>query len=58
MTPQASHTFRTITVSDVMHAGVISCPPETPFREVASLMSENTTHCVIVDGLARGLARG
>jgi CBS domain-containing protein len=54
MTSQASPTFRTITVSDVMHTGVISCPPETPFRDVASMMAENTAHCVVVDGLARG----
>ena len=30
MTSQASPTFRTITVGDVMHPGVISCPPENP----------------------------
>ncbi len=54
MAPPSSPTSRTIAVSDLMHSGVISCPPETPFREVASLMAENTAHCVVVDGLARG----
>jgi CBS domain-containing protein len=54
MAPPTSPTSRTIAVSDLMHSGVISCPPETPFRDVASLMSENTAHCVVVDGLARG----
>jgi CBS domain-containing protein len=54
MAPPSSHISRTIAVSDLMHSGVINCPPETPFREVASLMAENTAHCVVVDGLARG----
>lgn len=54
MTPPSSPAWRTIAVSDVMHAGVINCPPEAPFHEVAVLMSEHTAHCVVVDGLARG----
>ncbi len=47
-------TFSALTISEVMHPGVIDCPPQTPLREVASLMAENTVHCVVVDGLARG----
>ena len=54
MTPPSSPASRTIAVSDVMHPGVISCPPKTPFREIATLMAEHTAHCVVVDGLARG----
>ncbi len=54
MTPPASPTWRTITVGDVMHSGVISCSPDTPFHEIAALMAEHTAHCVVVDGLARG----
>jgi hypothetical protein len=46
----ATRTSRTIAVTDVMHAGAISCPPETPFHEIATLMSEHTAHCVVVDG--------
>lgn len=54
MTPPTSPTSRTISVNDVMHSGVINCPPETPFHQVAALMAEHTAHCVVVDGLARG----
>ncbi len=46
--------FSALTISEVMHPGVIDCPPQTPLREVASLMAENSVHCVVVDGLARG----
>jgi CBS domain-containing protein len=44
----------TIAVGEVMHAGVIDCPPQTPLHRVAALMAERGVHCVIVDGLARG----
>jgi CBS domain-containing protein len=46
--------FSALTISEVMHPGIIDCPPQTPLREVASLMAENQVHCVVVDGLARG----
>ncbi len=41
-------------IHEVMHPGIIDCPPQTPLHEVASLMAENSVHCVVVDGLARG----
>ena len=46
--------FSEIAVVDVMNPGIIDCPPQTPLTEVTSLMAENTVHCVVVDGLARG----
>ncbi|HWY90613.1 MAG TPA: CBS domain-containing protein [Solirubrobacteraceae bacterium] len=46
--------FSELAVAEVMHSGVIDCPPQTPLHEVASLMAENNVHFVIVDGLARG----
>jgi CBS domain-containing protein len=41
-----------------MNPGIIDCSPQTPLTEVASLMAENSVHCVVVDGLARGPHRG
>lgn len=40
-------------ISAVMHRGVISCPPQTPLRDVAALMAEHGVHSVVVEGLAR-----
>jgi CBS domain-containing protein len=34
-------------VAEAMTAGVLSCPLETPLREVAALMAERRVHCVI-----------
>jgi CBS domain-containing protein len=39
-------------IHEVMHGGIIDCPPQTPLGEVVSLMAEHGVHCVIVDGLA------
>ncbi|MGH2911852.1 MAG: CBS domain-containing protein [Solirubrobacteraceae bacterium] len=46
--------FSELAISDVMHYEIVDCPPQTPLREVASLMAEHNIHCVVVDGLARG----
>ena len=35
-------------VSDAMHAGLITCPPETPLRTVARMMSTNRVHAILV----------
>lgn len=40
-------------IHEVMHRGVIDCPPQTPVSEVVLLMAEHGVHCVVVDGLAR-----
>ena len=35
-------------VRELMHAGVISCPPDSSLAEVARLMCECRVHCVVV----------
>ena len=44
-------------VRDVMHTGVISCPPETGLHEVAMIMRERRISAVVVmrDGRAVGI---
>jgi CBS domain-containing protein len=37
-----------LAVSDGMHAGVLSCPPETPLRDVARMMARYVVHAVVV----------
>ena len=37
-------------VADAMHAGAITCPPETPLRSVADLMATHRIHSVVVMG--------
>jgi CBS domain-containing protein len=39
-------------IHEVMHPGIIDCPPQTPLSEVVSLIAEHGIHCVVVDGLA------
>lgn len=45
--------FGDLEVGEVMHSGVIDCPPQTPIRDLAPIMAENKVHCVVVNGLAR-----
>jgi CBS domain-containing protein len=40
--------LRSIAASDAMHAGVLSCPPETPLRDVARMMARYAIHAVAV----------
>jgi CBS domain-containing protein len=37
-------------VMDAMHPGVVTCPPETPIRDVAWMMSVYRIHAVVVYG--------
>ncbi len=37
-----------IVVADVMRPGILTCPPQTPLREVARLMATRRVHCVLV----------
>jgi CBS domain-containing protein len=37
-------------VIDAMHPGVVTCPPETPIRDVAWMMSVYRIHAVVVYG--------
>jgi CBS domain-containing protein len=42
--------FASATVGDVMHEGVLSCGSDTPVRDVATMMSRERVHAVVVDG--------
>jgi CBS domain-containing protein len=35
-------------VADVMHPGVLTCPPTTPLRQVARMFASYNVHCVVV----------
>lgn len=37
-------------VADVMHPGVVSCPPETDLVTVARMMASHHIHAVVVSG--------
>ena len=41
-------TFDQATVVDAMRVGVVSCPPDTPLREVARIMATYRIHSVVV----------
>ena len=41
-------TYETATVGDAMSHGVISCPPETPLRIVARMMTTFAVHAIFV----------
>lgn len=44
-------------VMDAMHPGVLTCPPETPLRDVAWMMSVYRIHAVVVYGETGGDSR-
>jgi CBS domain-containing protein len=44
----AAPAFEDATVVDAMRIGVISCPPDTPLRDVARIMATYRIHCVVV----------
>jgi predicted transcriptional regulator len=46
-----------VTVADVMHHGVLSCPADAPLVDVARTMAEHRVHGVVVDGMRRGSRR-
>lgn len=37
-------------VSDVMHAGVIACKPDTPMQEVVRIVADTDVHAIVVMG--------
>jgi CBS domain-containing protein len=43
-----------VAVSAAMHPGVITCPPETPLRDVARMMARHRVHAIVVDGEGDG----
>jgi CBS domain-containing protein len=43
--------FADATVADAMHAGVLTCPPETPLPTVARMMTAYGVHAIVVTDL-------
>jgi len=50
--------FETATVADVMHPGVMSCPPTAPLVAVAQTMATHHVHSVVVGGIATDAVHG
>jgi CBS domain-containing protein len=46
--------FEDAKVYDAMRMGLISCPPDTPLREVARMMSTYHIHCVVISEIGSG----
>ena len=38
------------TVGEVMHRGIVTCPPTASLREVAELLAAHRVHCAVVAG--------
>jgi CBS domain-containing protein len=58
---QGSHLMQSsekATVGDVMHPGVMSCPPDFPVAVVARTMATHHIHAVVVDGIRRDPTHG
>jgi CBS domain-containing protein len=54
----AAPPFARATVLDAMRLGVVSCPPDTPLRDVARVMATYRIHCVVVAEVAEGAPLG
>jgi CBS domain-containing protein len=50
--------FETATVADVMHPGVMSCPPAAPLITVAQTMATHHVHSVVVSGIRTDAVQG
>jgi len=50
--------FEQAKVLDAMRLGVVSCPPDTPLREVARIMATYRIHSVVVTDMQEGSALG
>jgi CBS domain-containing protein len=50
--------FETASVADVMHPGVMSCPPEAPLVTVAQTMATHHVHAVVVGGIGNDDVHG
>lgn len=46
----ADDTLSGLFVMDAMHPGVLTCPRETPLRDVARMLASYNVHCLIVLG--------
>jgi CBS domain-containing protein len=53
--PETTAALDGMTVSEVMHAGVMTCAPETSLADVARAMSEHRVHCLVVDGITHDI---
>jgi CBS domain-containing protein len=50
--------FENATVTDVMHPGIMSCPPTAPLVTVAQTMATHHVHSVVVGGIATDAVLG
>lgn len=46
--------FKDATAFDVMHAGVLSCSPETSVRAAARALADHGVHALVVEGISEG----
>jgi CBS domain-containing protein len=53
-----SPSLENATVADVMHPGVMSCPPTAPLVAVAQTMASHHVHSVVVGGIATDGVQG
>ncbi len=47
-TEQKPQPFGEVRIANAMHVGVLTCPVETPLRNVAHMMARYRVHCVVV----------
>lgn len=47
----SARTLRAARAADVMHPGIVTCPPDSPLPSVARTMAHHRVHCVAVAGL-------
>jgi CBS domain-containing protein len=50
--------FENASVADVLHPGIMSCPPTAPLVAVAQTMATHHVHCVVVSGIATDAVHG
>jgi CBS domain-containing protein len=50
--------FEHASVADVMHPGVMSCPPDAPLVTVAQTMTTHHVHAVVVGGIGADPVHG
>jgi len=47
----SAHTLPQASVRDVMHPGVVTCPPNVSISTVARMMADHRVHCIAVAGV-------
>ena len=48
MTTSTANPLADVSVAAAMHPGVLTCPPETPLRDVARMLAQYNVHSVFV----------